>query len=58
MIHIQGNTNARINEMAADTAPSFKAVKKEEVYILNHINKNGNAHIIKARAVIASRSAS
>ena len=53
-----GSTSALKNEIAADTAPSFNAVKNDEAYMLNHITKNGMEHILNALAVSFKSSAS
>ena len=57
-IQITGNTRVRIKEIAADTAPSFNAVKKAEEKMLNHMIRNGRAQMVKALVVRASSSGS
>ena len=55
---ISGSTSERMKEMAADTAPSLSAVKKQEVYMLNHITRNGTAQMRNALVVTSKSAAS
>ena len=52
------NTSVRRNEMAAETAPLFSAVKKPEVKMLKPASRNDHANSRKAWTVRANRPAS